>query len=179
MDAGNKNLTSSFLINGYNQVKLHKIAFSDKEEEVTLYIPGDFSGGATIYEIPSSYTDNGEIKKVKVPAVNFAKYFPNVKAHVIKIDIQGAEPHLVDGLLEIAERSGTLDILMEYAPILWIAAGFNPKSVLQRFTSNNFSLGIIEQNGTLKKVSLDKLLSITKKMETSGGFVDLRLSRRI
>lgn len=173
------NLTRSFLINGYNQVKLHKVAFSDKEGEVFLYSAGDFSGGATIYEIPSSYTAYGAIKKVKVPAVNFAKYFPNIKAHVIKIDIQGAEPHLVDGLLKIAEKSGTLDILIEYAPVLWIVAGFNPKSVLQRFTNNKFSIEIINQNGTLKKVSLDQLISITKKMETAGGFVDLRLSRRV
>ncbi|KAF0200470.1 MAG: FkbM family methyltransferase, partial [bacterium] len=58
------NLTRSFAINGYNQVKLHKIAFSAKEEEVTLYTPGYFSGGASIYEIPDSYTDNGAILKV-------------------------------------------------------------------------------------------------------------------
>ncbi len=173
------NLTRSFLINGYNQVKLHKVAFSDKEGEVTLYTPGYFSGGATIYEIPSSYTAHGEIKTVRVPAVNFAEYFSDLKARVIKIDIQGAEPHLVDGLLMVAEKSKTLDLLMEYAPILWIAAGFNPKSVLERFTKNKFTIEIIEHNGTLKKVSLEQLLAMTKKMETKGGFVDLRLCRRV
>lgn len=171
------NLIQSFLINGYNQIKLHKVAFSSKEEEVTLYSPGDFSGGATIYEIPSSYTDYGAIKTIKVPAVNFSKYFPNLKANVIKIDIQGAEPHLVDGLLKIAEKTGKLDILMEYAPILWIAAGFNPQRILEKFANKKFSIEIIDQNGT-RKVSLERLLLITKKLE-KGGFVDLHLSRRI
>ena len=172
------NLTRSFAINGYKQVKLHKVAFSAKEEEVTLYLPGSFSGGATIYEIPSSYTVHGAVMTVKVPAVNFAEYFSDLKADVIKIDIQGAEPHLVDGLLMIAEKIKTLHLLVEYAPILWIAAGFDPKSVLERFTKNKFNIEIIERNAPTKKVSLDQLLSSTKKMETKGGFVDLWLYRR-
>ncbi len=173
-----KNLTQSFLINGYTQVKLHKVAFSDKEGEVTLYTPGSFSGGASIYEIPPSYTDYGAVTTVKVPAVNFAKYFFDLKADVIKIDIQGAEPHLIDGLLMVAAKSKNLDLLMEYAPILWIAAGFNPRSVLEQLTKNNFALEIIACNNTLQKVSLDQLLAVTKKMETMGGFVDLHLYKR-
>lgn len=174
-----QNLLRSFAINKFTNVKLHKVAFAAKDEkEVTLYTPGSFSGGATIYEIPDSYTQYGPIQKVKVPAVHFADYFSDLTAQLIKIDIQGAEPHLVDGLLNIAERSKKLDILMEYAPILWIAAGFNPRSVMERFTQNGFTIKIIERRGNPKKVSLEELLSQTKKMETKGGFVDLLLSRQ-
>ncbi len=173
-----KNLTRSFLFNGYYHVKLHKVAFSDKEEEINLYLPGDFSGAASIYEIPSSYTVYGEVKTVKVPAVNFATYFPNLKADVIIMDIQGAEPVLQDGVLKIAENSGNLDILLEYAPIL-IRQRFDPESFLQRFASNHFAFTIIEENGTLKPVSLDQLLSTSKKLDRTLGFIDLWLSRRI
>ena len=182
-----KNLTRSFLFNGYYHVKLHKVAFSDKEEEINFYLPGEFSGAASIDKIAFSHFNDyfkhfGEVNTIKVPAVNLATYFPDLKADVIKIDIQGAEPYLVDGLLKIAENSGNLDILMEYTPSLWILGNFTPKDVLERFTSNHFSLEIIERNGTLTKVSLNQLLSISKKLEESKefiDFIDLRLSRRI
>lgn len=180
------NLTKSFLFNGYYHVKLHKVAFSDKEGEINLYLPGEFSGAASIDKTAFSvfndyFKDYGEVKTIKVPAVNLATYFPNLKADVIKIDIQGAEPLLVDGLLKIAENSGNIDILMEYSPTLWVPGSLKPEEVLSRFTNNNFSIFILEHNGTQTKVSLDQLLSISKKLEESKNIdsVDLRLSRRI
>ena len=173
-----ENLTRSFLFNGYNHVKLHKVAFADKEEEITLYTRGDFTGGATIYELKPK-SQYSKITTVKVPAVNLAAYFPDLKANVIKIDIQGAEPHLVDGLLKIAENSGNLDILMEYAPNLWIFAGFDPGRVLERFAGNKFTFTIMGRKGILAPVSLDQLLSISKKLEESKEFIDIWLSRRI
>lgn len=181
-----KNLTRSFLFNGYSHVKLHKVAFSDQDGEINLYLPGNFSGAASIDKTAFSIFDDyfkpfGDITAIKVPAVKLATYFPNLKADVIKIDIQGAEPLLVDGLLKIAENSGNLDILMEYSPTLWVPGSSRPEEILAQFTSNNFSIVILERNGTQTKVSLDQLLSISKKLEESKDidFVDLWLSRRV
>lgn len=171
-----KNLKRSFLINGYHHVKLHKVAVSDKDEEMTLYVPGDFTGGATIRDI-SSITDYGEVKAVKVPSVNFAAYFPNLKAHVIKIDIHGPEPLLADGLLKIAENSGNLDILMEFAPTLWGNA--KPEEFFARFINNHFSIVVLEHDGKLTTVTLDQISAISKKLVESRDFIDLWLSRRV
>ena len=65
-------------------------------------------GGASLY--PSSSTDSS----VEVPVVTLDSWIPNdLSVDVMKIDVEGAEPYVLAGSLEIIKRSPRIVIVME------------------------------------------------------------------
>jgi len=109
-----------------------------------------------------------------VKTVNFSKYFPRQKVDVIKIDIDGSEPLIIEALCQLIDYNGGMEIIMEYSPYLWKSSRSDPRAILQKFADRNFSFGIIKrENGTLVPTTVDQLAAY--KGETH---IDIKLGRR-
>ena len=89
------------------RVILNNIALSDKREELTLYLPNNKSGVATIR--PEIKTVFPKCKNIKVDAISLDEYLKsNLKPTVIKLDVEGAESKIIDGGINFLKQNSPL-----------------------------------------------------------------------
>ena len=110
-------------------------ALSDKEEELTLFIPADFWGGGTIR---TEKVDDNIITQ-KVQTVTFDSMIAQAglsKVDFIKMDCEGVEPQIFGGMQKTLQQNPQLKMVMEYSPFMYQdAQGFT------EFLFSKFNVG--------------------------------------
>jgi FkbM family methyltransferase len=159
-------------INGfYDRVTLEKKAVIDKAEEIAFHALTKNVGGSRIveYSMRTHYTE--ELKIIKVDATSLDQYFNNkdIKIDLIKIDAEGSEPHIFEGMKNLIINNANLTIICEFNPVLISAASVDPQKFLEKIQSYGFILKYIDVDSILKEASIEKLLQL--------GVVDLYLKR--
>lgn len=170
------NFIKSKNINGYKQIHLHKVALADKEGEITLFSPEKFTASASLFknQVEAGLKNIDDlVTNINVSAVNLSEYLPNSKADVIKIDIEGAEPQIIDSIFDIINNSNEVKIIMEYNQISWTDLGYDCESILNRFINQGFQIQIIQHDSTLLSISSKELV----QMKSAGTHFDLFISR--
>lgn len=158
------NLRRSLIMNGYYNTKIHQIGLSNKNEEVTLYIPE--AGGASIVNPGSEHQ-----QEVKIKTVILSEYLPPQKIDVLKIDIDGSEPLIMDDIFKIINQSGNMQIFLEYSPQAWI--GYNPSAIFRRFIELGFKLyKIVPHTGNLVPITVAEVASLSDLYH-----IDLKMER--
>ncbi|CEH31035.1 hypothetical protein AM501_29055 [Aneurinibacillus migulanus] len=159
------NLMKSIAKNGFNQIELHKVALTNIDGETTLYISR--LGGASIYNpgLPGTI-------EAKVKTVVFTEYFPKQKVDIIKIDIDGSEPLIMDGLFQLIDSNDNIQIIMEYCPFIWRGSGYQPLPILQRFAERGFDFHIIRHDGTIVPATIEQLA-----VYAEPSHLDLKIGR--
>ncbi|WP_210367636.1 FkbM family methyltransferase [Bacillus sp. REN3] len=159
------NFIKSKSINGFYHLHLHKVALADKQGTMPFHIPVLSTASASFYKEVSEgliakadIESIDEIKILDVSAVKLTDYLPNLKADVIKMDIEGAEPLVMESIFEIINNSGKVQIIMEYKQGSWMDHGFDCQSILDRFISNGFTIQIIQHDSTLLPVTVKELI---------------------
>ncbi|WP_044639887.1 FkbM family methyltransferase [Risungbinella massiliensis] len=166
-----ENFLKSKIVNGFSQLELHKVALANEDSDVMLYIPNNLTASATIHEKVDDEYDH--IEKIQVRGVNLDSYLPDLTADIIKIDIEGAEPLIMDSLFSVIRRSPDVKIIMEFNRYSWESDGHNSEEILNRFVNEGFSISVIQYDASLKQTSVKKLLQMT----TQFTHFDLFLSR--
>jgi FkbM family methyltransferase len=116
---------------------------------------------------------------VRVPMVTLDSFVSDLgedtRVSFIKIDVQGFELPVCQGMLGILDRFEDVTCALEYCPIQIEELGFSAPAVLNLFESRGFKLFIMDSNGALRlcePVALAALLS-------ARGYVDLIATRRM
>lgn len=112
-------------------------------------------------EFLAQYRD--EVERVEMDAVSLDEYFADDKSgiDVIKIDAEGSEAHIFDGMKKIIENNPQLIIICEFAPSFILGMGKDPKIFLEEITRDHgFKLRTIEMDSSLKNTTIDELLSV-------------------
>jgi hypothetical protein len=106
-----------------------------------------------------------------VGATSLEQYFNNkdIKIDLIKIDAEGSEPHIFEGMKNLIINNANLTIICEFNPVLISAASVDPQKFLEKIQSYGFILKYIDVGSILKEASIEKLLQL--------GVVDLYLKR--
>jgi len=94
--------------NGWSHVVAEQKAVSNKAGEFTLYQHKAWSA--------NSLTQDECVSTVKVQVVALDEYFPHGKVDFIKMDTDGSEPLVIEGMHKLISRSPNIKILTEYAP---------------------------------------------------------------
>jgi FkbM family methyltransferase len=147
-----RNLLKSAAVNGYAHVQLHRVMLSNVNGEETIETQGD-AGSSIFY--PSLIELNGVTRTKVKKAVLTDLLGASKKVDVIKIDIDGGEPYIMDSLLEVIDANGKLVIFMEYLPFLW--GGHAPRPIMQKFYDRRFQVYRIPMTGGIEPVTLDQL----------------------
>ena len=101
---------------GFGTFRLYNCALSDKDGTATLYVPAELQGSASLSEIDPKW----KVHRVEVTTRRLDGWisgFPPHDEYVIKMDAEGAEEKIWDGmvsLLNSAKNKPT--VLMEYTP---------------------------------------------------------------
>ncbi len=112
-------LNKSLNINGLrNRAFCHQIAISDTVSEVTLHVAKDLWGASSISE--SFIEKRGDIsitKTEKIKAITLDQFCLDQnldKVDVIKVDVEGGEQKVWNGMQNIIKKNPQLKILLEF-----------------------------------------------------------------
>jgi FkbM family methyltransferase len=132
-------LLKNIEINGYDNIIPVQKAVSNKVGTVKLFLTQDNPGGLnTIYPYNHSLQRNF----VEVETITLDNFFRDRKdkIDVIKMDVEGAEFAILQGMREILGRNKTIEILTEF----WLDGlrrfGYSPGRFLNEFMKHGFKL---------------------------------------
>lgn len=119
--------------NGYGNVVVEPSAVSDRRGEADLYLSrenlGDHRLGVEDHRLRSA---GGQVT-VRVPLVRLDDYFREARQlpALVKIDVQGAEQQVLDGMQDLLSRAGALTLVLEFSPAALEQMGTAPPALLE------------------------------------------------
>ncbi len=153
-----RHLRRSVSINGFDdRVELFNLAVHSEEATLRFGYTDDFSGGGSTMGSPQG------AHQIEVKAAPLDTLLAQVAtAHVMKVDVEGAEPHVFRGARALMDRSPNLTLIVEFhedstRPIM------PPLRYLQDFVDQGFALRLIEQKGLTGAMRAEECL------QTLGG----------
>ena len=115
------------------------------------------------------------IADVIVPVLTADELFPDAVFHVIKIDVQGFEDQVLEGMQRIIHRSNELKVLVEFFPGAIIDRERSPLDTLRSYQAMGFRVEALVGDHLLG-LPLDEVLDICAR-SGAQGFLTLLLSR--
>ena len=152
-------LEKNVKINNYQNIILEQKAVGDKHGRTTLY-QSDNPGNHRLF--PQTKQAKGE---VEVELTSLDKYFIDSnlaeKINFIKIDVEGLEFSVLNGMKNILKNNKKIKILFEFMPDI-MEVGFAPIEVLNLLTSIGFKLYCIDDRAKklLRVSNNDEILKL-------------------
>jgi FkbM family methyltransferase len=122
-------------------------ALSDEPGELTLSVPLHFWGGGTIRK--EKVDDHITTEMVQVETFdNMVKQLDLPKVDFIKMDCEGVEPQIFQGMKNTLEKNPQLKMVMEYSPFMYK----DPRDFTE-FIFSRFKVGEITGESTVREFS--------------------------
>ncbi len=133
-------LKRNVLANGCDNVILEQKALSNAAGTLTLYLDELNKG---MHSIVSDQRGGA----IKVEGLRLDDYLENrfKKVDFVKIDVEGAEPMVLEGMRRAIESHPGIRLVVEFAPERVVAAGHQPKQYLEGFIEQGFLIYIIDE----------------------------------
>lgn len=143
-------LEENVRLNGYKNVVLERKAVSNKTGKADLFIQGK-AGQHSICQPSTSH--------VQVETVNLDNYFRDFGKEIdlVKIDVEGAEPLVIQGMSELLTKNRRLKIIMEFNPLALMQAGFTSNELFRPLFEHGFRAYDLENKMTLLNLKESKL----------------------
>jgi len=120
------------------------------------------------------------IKKQRIPLTTVDTFLKTRgeagKISFIKIDVQGYETAVCQGMKETLLAHPNITVAIEFCPEMISGLGFRPEDLLKYFVGLGFHLYILKKNGHLFQIQPSELVDYVNR-KTSLGYVDLLCSR--
>lgn len=163
-------LNENIQLNGFAESKLattYNLAVGEKEKDATLTIVDGICGWNNLFE------EKEEGKKIIVPVVALDHHLPQgIKVDIVKIDVEGGELFVLEGMKRIIKENPQIKIFMEYAPEHLERAKVDPLEFLSIVRNMGFDIKVINEgtgelflqaDGELQKVPSSNLFLTIKK----------------
>jgi len=122
-------------VEGMENVLTFNLAASSKSGVASLYLNPENSGDNRVNS-PQKY-----FQEEKITTVILDDFMRGVeRVDFVKIDVQGHELSVLEGMKGIIERFRGLKIIIEYSPVHLSLQGVNPKNLLKVLIEHGFSL---------------------------------------
>ena len=154
----------------FANVSLFNLAVSNQKREMPFYT-AEKTGAHSTFKSALRH------KEIKVSAVRLDDWVSeyghamSVKIDFMKIDVEGGEPAVMDGALEIFEKNHDVKIVFEFNPENLRLAGADESDFLKKISSLDFKIFLIKADG-LKKLT-ERQLNGLEPIAEPKGFVNL------
>jgi FkbM family methyltransferase len=132
-------------------------AISNYTGEATLTIPGMSFGGATI-KANEPAPDRQQVKVATITLDDLVAELKLPKVDVIKIDVEGEEPAVFEGMQRTLANNPGIQIIMEYSPSIY----YEKTETFTQYLINNFHIHLIRDNAKVEKIDAN---AVRKLME--------------
>jgi len=144
-------------MNGYANVTLTRKAVSNRNGATKLYLAEEDLGDHRIYD---SHDDR---KSVEVEVIRLDDFFQDYTGRVdfIKMDVQGSEAGVIQGMPELLGRSPQVKIVTEFWPFGLTRFGTDPAEFLRLLTPQGRRLyQVNEEQGRIEPADVAELLRV-------------------
>lgn len=149
-------LKKNIIANKFRNVSYVDKALSNRTGIVKLYVSTENRGDNRIYD-----TKEGR-ESIEVKMISLDDYLPeDVTVDLIKMDVQGAEALILQGMEKTIKRTRSLTIFTEFWPKAITETGKSPEGFLQKLIDLGFSL----YNINTKENKLEEIGEINQFVE--------------
>ena len=167
-------LKKNVKINGYKNVVMVNKAVSNKTGKWKLYLSVYNKGDNRIFDV------NDGRRFIEIETIRLDDYFKNYDREIdfIKMDVQGAEGGVIQGMPNLLQKSKNLKIISEFCPTLFEFFGVDSEDYLNLLLNNEFKLYLI--NDIKRKTELINVNEwIEKKIFNTFNYTNLLCMREI
>lgn len=158
--------------NGCGNVTLERKALSDAPGVLTLHLhEGNKGRHSTVFGFKGGDVD--------VEAVRLDDYLAGKAGRVdlVKVDVEGAEPAVLDGMARTLEAHRGVRLVVEFAPDRVAAVGRDPRAYLDRFADQGFVIRLIDEAGRRITPTTPAALLAAFAGPHQGSYTNLFMSR--
>lgn len=115
----------------FDGVELHELAAYRETAELTFYKRGKYQGNSSIGSVPDE--DIAVLGDSQIPIRVNAVALDDVirdPVHLMKIDVEGAEPFVLEGMRKLVAEQPDIKLLIEWSPGQLGHAGRSPQELL-------------------------------------------------
>lgn len=150
-------------INGFlNRVELVNKAIMNSSGKISFNILKRHHGSGSIVKFSDEHLERSrdEIEIIDIDTISLDEYFNNrdIKIDIIKIDAEGSEPYIFDGMKKLINGNHNIIIICEFNPALIYDAKRDPRKFLEEIKQYGFSLKYIDDRSNITDISIDELM---------------------
>lgn len=150
--------------------KVVEAALADKEGITQLSIPESYYGGASLNEIDASFRIESKIDVRTMTVDTLVKELGLPKVNVMKIDVEGLEERVFEGMKETIANNEDLKIIIEFTPVTYK----NPEKFTQ-YLYDNFVVYRIKDVHEPKLLDEADMKDMLNELLRSGDHTDIYL----
>lgn len=134
-------LKKNIHLNKLKNCELYNIAASDKKE-IKIFNVTEASDSAGFYLHPNTKTK----EKINIQTINIDEILKGKKVDFIKIDVEGHEIKVLNGLKETLKKNKNIILLVEFNPQCLENGGFKPDDLLEKIEKLGFEIFLVDEN---------------------------------
>ena len=129
-------LRRNVAVNGCTNAKIEPIALSNKSGKLRFHLNPDNLGDHSMLEATA------RPEGIEVEATTLDEYLKDDsgKLALIKIDTQGAEGYILEGMRETLQKHPEMVIYMEFTPSCARQTGFDPETLLRKVHDQGYEI---------------------------------------
>lgn len=179
-------LKKNLQVNHCDNVTAEHLAVTDRSGKSSLFVVGDIWYGSTLFDprenskdfIDAHFADNEdkEVREYPISAISLDDYFKDKKIDFMKIDAEGSEGKIFEGMKGVIENNPNLVIIAEFSPTALRGAGTNPDQFLASLRQKGFlvyELGVKEHPIPLKTTPKGGVNLLFTKRDLSAVFLGM------
>lgn len=165
-------LRKNIELNSYSNIQAIRKAVSNKSETTQLFLSALDSGSHSLYsEAARGVNESVQVTTTTLDSFLAAEAWPGID--LVKIDVEGAELGVLEGMESLIERSPALKLIVEYCPFLIQSTGEKPSDLLEKLASMQFNVQIIDDIKGVMPFDATDLTSITTKLLKQETYINI------
>jgi FkbM family methyltransferase len=151
----------SLLVNGFrDRATITGMAIIDAPGAVVLHRLDQRQGDSSIFDFSDEQLAfaGDRVTKLEVPATSLDAFFEkDDPIDLIRMDVEGAEPLVFDGMRHILERNPRIQIMLEFFPERIQRSGRQPAKFLESIKGMGFRIQTVGSRGRLQELPIEIL----------------------
>ena len=168
-------LLQNIELNEYQQVVPVNKALSDRVGSATLIVTALDSGRNSMYPIDMPTKGTLEIETTTADAFLEELGWPEID--LVKIDVEGAEADVLNGMDQLLAKSGKLNLIVEFNPALLRKAGVDLMDFLRMPPSLGFDAFWIDEDKGPQRLEETDLAQLVERLLESEGSINLHYAK--
>jgi len=170
-------LKKNIELNSYSNIHAIRKAVSNKCGSTQLFLSALDSGSHSIYAAAArGVTGNSLVSTTTLDAFLKGQGWPSVD--LVKIDVEGAELTVLEGMESLSQQSGDFNLIVEYCPFLLQSVGAKPSDLLDKLASMDFQVQFVDDKQGLLLPEEANPESITARLLKQETYINLVCTRK-
>ena len=164
-------LQKNIELNNYPNIVATQIAVSDSRGRASIYLSSLDNGRHSMFQHGLPKRGSVQVETTTLDWFLETQDLPRVD--LIKIDVEGAEVDVLDGMHQLLARSPHLKLIIEFNPTLLQSAGVAPIDFLDKLRSLGFQPSNIDDPNGLSLVAETDSLSLINRLLAANSSANL------